>query len=82
MLFTRRPRGPKITLPFPHLYICISVYLCVRTYHVRDNYVTYIVAMRPYFSQPWQLRRLFYVAAMSSLPQLRLQDGYQEAEAT
>ena len=51
-----RPAGPKITLPFPRLYICISVYLCVRTYHVRDNYVTYIVAMRPYFSRPRQLR--------------------------
>jgi len=22
-----RPAGPKITLPFPRLYICISVYL-------------------------------------------------------
>jgi len=40
-----RPAGPKITLPFPRLYICISVCLCVHTYHVRDNYVTYIVAM-------------------------------------
>ena len=52
-----------ITLPFPRLYICISVYLCVRTYHVCDNYVTYIVAMRPYFSRPRQLRRLLCVAA-------------------
>jgi len=77
-----RPAGPKITLQFSRLYICISVYLCVRTYHVRDNYVTYIAAMRPYFSRPRQLRRLLYVAAMSSLPQLRLRDGYREAEAT
>ena len=46
-----RPAGPKITLLFPRLYICISVYLCIRTYHVRDNNVTYIVAMRPYFSR-------------------------------
>ena len=23
-LFTTRPAGPKITLPFPHLYICVS----------------------------------------------------------
>jgi len=45
-----------------YIYIC----MCVRTYHVRNNYVTYIVAMRPYFS------RLLCVAAMSSLPQLRL----------
>jgi len=58
------------------------VYLCVRTYHVRNNYVTYIVAMRPYFSRLRQFRRLLCVAAMSSLPQLRLRDGYREAEAT
>jgi len=57
-------------------HICISVYLCVRTYHMCDNYVMYIVAMRPYFSRPWQLRLLLCVAAMSSLPQLRLRDGY------
>ena len=24
--------------------------LCIRTYHVRNNYVVYIVAMRPYLS--------------------------------
>jgi len=35
------PAGPKITLRFPRLY------MCVRTYHVRNNYVTYVVAMRP-----------------------------------
>ena len=29
---------------------CVCIYMCVRTYHVRNNYVTYIVAMRPYFS--------------------------------
>ena len=39
-----RPAGPKITLRFPRLL----VYMCVRTYHVRNNYVTYTVAMRPY----------------------------------
>jgi len=50
---------------------------------VRNNYVMYIVAMRPYFSRLRQFRRLLScVAAMSSLPQLRLRDGYQEAEAT
>ena len=37
--------------------------MCVCTYHVRNNYVTYIVAKRPYLS------RLLCVAAMSSLPQ-------------
>jgi len=73
-----RPAGPKITLRFPHLYI----YMCVRTYHVRNNYVTYIVAMRPYFSRLRQFRRLLCVAPINSLPQLRLRDGYREAEAT
>jgi len=61
-----RPAGPKITLRFPRLYVCIYICMCVRTYHVHNNYVTYIVAMQPYFS------RLLCVAAMSSLPQLRL----------
>jgi len=41
----------------------------------------YIVAMQPYFSQLWQFRQLLCVAAMSSLTQLQLRDGYREAEA-
>ena len=28
------------------LFVCLSVCLCVRTYHVRNDYVTYTVAMR------------------------------------
>jgi len=24
--------------------------MCIRTYHVHNNYITYIVAMRPYFT--------------------------------
>ena len=44
----------------------IYIHMCVRTYHVRNNYVTYIVAMRPYLS------RLLCVAAMSSLPQFEM----------
>ena len=64
--------------------VSVSVYLCVRTYHVRNNYVTYIVAMRPNTLVDFSnlIRRLLCVAAMSSLPQLRLRDGYREAEAT
>jgi len=27
--------------------VCWYIYLCVRTYHVCNNYVTYVVAMRP-----------------------------------
>ena len=58
--------GPKITSRFARLFVYI--YLCVCTYHVRNNYVTYIVAMRPYFSRLCDsaLRRLLCVAAMSS----------------
>ena len=44
-----QPAGPKITLRFPRLfviyYIYIYIYLCIRTYHVRNSYVMYIVAM-------------------------------------
>jgi len=49
----------KITLLFPRLYIC------VRTSHMRNNYVTYIVAMQPYSSRLRQFRRLPCVAAMT-----------------
>ena len=58
------------------------IYLCVRTYHMHNNYITYIVAMRPYFSWLWQFRRLLCAATMNSLAQLWLWDGYREAEAT
>ena len=46
--------------------------MCVRTYHVRNNYVTYIVAMRPYYSRLQQFRWLLCVATVSSLAQLQL----------
>ena len=32
----RKPAGPKIALCFPRLFVCLSVCLCVRTYHVRN----------------------------------------------
>ena len=55
------PAGPNITLRFRVcIYIYMYVCMCICTYHVRNNYVMYIVAMRPYFS------RLLCVAAMSS----------------
>ena len=48
-----QPAGPKITLCFPRLFE--SIYICVSLpYHVRNNYITYIVAMRPYLG--WILR--------------------------
>ena len=72
LIFTSRPHascaatGPKLTLRFLRLL----VYMCVCTYHVCNNYVTYIVAMRPCFSGLRQFRRLLCVAIMSSLAQL------------
>jgi len=54
------PAGPTITLLFPRLYICRSVRLHL---YMLNNYVTYIVAMRPYFSRLRQFRRLLCVAA-------------------
>ena len=41
-----RPAGPKITSHFPCLYLS----LCIHIYHVCNNYITYIVVMRPYLS--------------------------------
>ena len=77
-----RPAGPEYFAASSSVYIyIIYIYMCIRTYHVRNNYITYIVAMQPYFSRLRQFRWLLCVAAMSSLPQLRLQDGYREAEA-
>jgi len=75
-------RGQLVLRLLCHFRVCISVNLCVRTYHVRNNYVTYIVAMQPYFIRLQQFRRLLCEAAMSSVPQLRLRGGYREAEAT
>ena len=42
-------RGRLVLRLLRVLHVCwyIYIYLCVRTYHVRNNYVTYIVAMRP-----------------------------------
>jgi len=37
--------------------VCIF-YLCVRTYHMCNNYVTYIVSMRPCLSRLRQFRRI------------------------
>jgi len=58
--------------------ICIYVSLCICTYHVRNNYMTYVVAMRLYLSQLWQFRRLLCVATVSiqsSLVQLQVREG-------
>ena len=38
-----QPADPKVTLRFARRYLC----LCVRTYHMHNSYITYIVAMQP-----------------------------------
>jgi len=77
-LAVREVRGWLVLRLLWRLHVCIYICMCVRTYHVRNNYIMYIVAMRPYFnfSRLRQFRRLLCVAAMSSLAQLRLRDGY------
>jgi len=59
----------------------VCMCMCICTYHVRNNDVTYIVAMRSN-TRLRQFRWLLCVAGTSGLPQLRLRDGYREAEAT
>jgi len=55
-------------------HVCVYLGLCICTYHVRNNYVTYIVAMQFYFSQLRQFGWLLCEATISSLPQLQVQD--------
>ena len=45
----REARGWLVLRLLCGFRVCIYVCMCVCTYHVRNNYVTYIVAMRPYF---------------------------------
>ena len=59
-----QPAGPRITLCF-HIYIFVHP-------HVHNNYVTYIVAMQPYFSWLRQFRRLLCVATLSIPAQLQV----------
>jgi len=74
-----QPAGPKITSRFPRLLVYIYIYLCVRTYHV---ITCAIITSRILLPCDLDLRRLLPVATMSSLVQLRVRDGYPEAEAT
>ena len=83
--FTSQPRASVRSRLALRLLCRFCVCMCVRTYHVCNNYVTYIVARRSYrltLVDFGNLRWLFCVAAMSSLSQLRLRDGYRKAEAT
>ena len=67
------PAYLKIALCIPHLFVGQLV-LFVHTYHICNNHVIYIVAMRLYFSPLWQL---LSVATMNSSAQLWFQDRNQ-----
>ena len=56
---------------------CVCISVCPHLSHVQ-----LLSTLLPCFSRLRQFRRLLCIAAMSSLPQLRLRDGYREAEAT
>jgi len=69
-----RPAGPKITLPFPRLYICASAL-------IRCAIIT-LRTLLPCDLTLVDLGNRWLLSARSSLPQLQLWDGYREAEAT
>ena len=69
-----RPAGPKITLLFPHLYICASALITCAIITSRTLLPCDLT------SRLRQFRRLLSIAAMSSLPQLRLRDGYRDRD--
>ena len=48
-------RGRLVLRLLCGFHVYIYIYMCVRTCHVRNNYVTYIVAMQPYFSRLGQI---------------------------
>ena len=56
------------------LVLCVfRVCLCVPTYHMSNSYITYVVAVWPYFSWLWQFRQLLCVATTSSLSQVEFE---------
>jgi len=71
-----RLAGPKITLHFPCLYVRPHIMCAIIT--SRSLHCCHATLL----SRLQQFRRLLCVATMSSLAQLRVPDGYQEAEAT
>jgi len=72
-----RPAGPKITLLFSRLLVCASALITCAIITSRKLLPCDLTSV--YFGLQ---RLLSCVAAMSSLPQLRLWDEYREAEAT
>ena len=68
--------GDKLVLKFLYIFrICWSVCLCIHTYRVH-NYISYIAAMRFYFSQLWMASLITGVATMSSLVETAMSFRY------
>ena len=44
--WSTRSAGPKIALHCPRLFVSLLVCLSIRTHHMHNNYITYIIAMR------------------------------------
>ena len=60
-LAARKAHGRLVLRMLCVFHVCwynIYIYLWIRTYHVRNNYVTYIVAMQPCLSRLQQSRRV------------------------
>jgi len=72
-----RLASPKITLLLPRLL----VYIFVRPHLSRMQYITSRTLL-PCDLASVDFRQLIFVATMSSLAKLRVQDGYRQAEAT
>jgi len=82
-----QPAGPKITLSFPCLYIYIFICTSALTMCAIITWGTLLpcdLALVDFDNLKWLLcvATMNSVATVSSLAQLRVQDGYREAEAT
>jgi len=72
-----RPAGLRLLCGF-----CICSYICASALITCAIITSRTLLPCNLTSRLWQFRRLLCVAVMSSLPQLRLRDGYREAEET
>jgi len=72
-----RPAGLRLLCGF-----CICSYICASALITCAIITSRTLLPCNLTSRLWQFRWLLCVAVMSSLPQLRLRDGYREAEET
>ena len=62
------------------LFVGWFVTLCILTYHVRNNYITHIVALQLCFSWLWTAGLSTGVATVSSLAQLQVWDPEKQRQ--